>query len=150
MSILERVNKDLAAAMKAREMARLNALRLVKAALVSDGALAGRALTGEEEARILRQLIKQREEAAQQYRAAGRAEPAAQEEAERALIAAYLPAEVPEEKVREMVEQVVAETGASGPREMGKVMKVLMPRLQELGSVDGKKASEMVRARLGR
>jgi uncharacterized protein YqeY len=100
--------------------------------------------------RVLQQLVKQREDSAAQYRGANRPELADKETAEIGFLKGYLPQEASEDDIRAAVEAAVAETGASGARDMGKVMKAALARLQQGGqAVDGKRVNEAVKARLG-
>jgi hypothetical protein len=99
---------------------------------------------------VLQGLVKQREDAAEQYAKAGRPELAEKERAEMALLKIYLPAEVTEAEVAAAVEGAVAETGAASPKDMGKVMKAALAALAASGkTADGKRVNEAVRKRLG-
>ena len=128
-------------AMKAGEKDRVGALRLVLAELqkaAKDG--------GDDELTVLRRERKRRLEAASQFRDGGRPELAAGEEAEAELIAGYLPAELDDAELDSIVTAAIAETGASGPADMGSVMRVVMARAG--GRADGKRASARVREAL--
>jgi uncharacterized protein YqeY len=150
MTIADRVTADLTAAMKAQAALRVATLRMAKAAL-KNREIDKRAPLDEAEAvRVLQQLVKQREDSAAQYRAAGRPELADKETAEIAVLKEYLPQDVGDEEIRAAVESAVAELGATSARDMGKVMKAVLAALQASGkSVDGKRVNEAVRARLG-
>jgi uncharacterized protein len=141
-TILERVQSDAREAMKGGERDRAAALRLIVDALQQDAKLGA----GDEVA-VLRKERKKRLEAAEAFRDGGRAEQAQTEEAEAEMIGAYLPAELSDEELAELVDSAVAESGAAEPRELGKVMPILMPRVA--GRADGKRVSEAVRERLG-
>jgi uncharacterized protein len=149
MSLTERVTADLTAAMKARDAARTSVLRMAKAAL-KNGEIAKRApLELPEETRVLGTLVKQREEAAAQFEKAGRVELADKERAEAGVLKTYLPAEAGEEEIRAAVDRAIAETGASGPKDLGAVMKAALALLRESGhGVDGKQVNAAVRSRL--
>jgi uncharacterized protein YqeY len=147
MSIVQRIDHDLTEALKARQADRLSALRMVKAALTLRQTEVRGALGDEDAARVLNTLIKQRRDAAEQFRAAGREELARKEEAEAVVVQAYLPAAASAEDLARAVEAAIAETGASSPRDMGAVMKAARTRLQGQ-TVDGKALSEIVKARL--
>ena len=150
MSIVERVTSDLTAAMKARDALKTGALRMAKAALKNREIDKQGALDDADSIKVLTTLVKQREEAAQQFRAGGREELADKELAEAAFLKAYLPAEVSEEEIAAAIEESVTETGATSPRDLGKVMKAALARLQALGkAVDGKRVNEAARRRLG-
>lgn len=146
MSLAERVQRDMVAAMKGREAERLSALRMVKAALTNKAIEAGRELTEDEEHQVLRTMVKQRNEAAEAFDKGGRRELADKERTERAVIEVYLPEPASEEEIREVAGAVIAELGASSPRDMGGVMKETMARLVRTGkNVDGKVVSGAVR-----
>jgi uncharacterized protein len=142
MSILERVQEDTKEAMRAGERDRVGALRLIASALQQDAKLGD----GDEVA-VLQRERKKRLEAAEAYREGGRSEQAEVEEAEAKAIEAYLPEQLGDEELDELVGAAVEESGAGGPKEMGKVMSVVMPKVE--GRADGKRVSEAVRRRLG-
>jgi uncharacterized protein len=142
VTVAEQVRADMTSAMKARAKDRVGALRLVlselqKAAKEGDG----------DELAVLRRERKRRLEAASQFRDGGRPELADAEEAEAELIAGYLPAELGDSELDAIVDAAVTETGASGPADMGRVMKEVMARAG--GRADGKRASARVREALG-
>ncbi len=141
MTILEQVQTDARAALKAGERERVGALRLLVSALQQE-AKAG----NDDEVAVLRRERKRRLEAAEAFREGGSDERAATERAEAELIDAYLPAELSDAELGELVDAAVAETGASEGREMGSVMAAVMPRVA--GRADGKRVSAAVRARL--
>ncbi len=147
MPLLERVQKDIVEAMKARDGARLNAVRMVKAALKKQEVDSMKALDEATGIKVLQSLIKQRTEAAEMFRKGGREEQAAKEEAERALIEAYLPAAPGEEEIEAAIAAALAETGVTSQKQMGVVMKAVQAKLAGK-RVDGKALSEKVRARL--
>lgn len=147
MPIVEQINRDITEAMKAREAERLSALRMVKTALkMRESELPGE-VDDPEAARVLNTLLKQRRDAAEQYRAAGREDLASKEENEARIIQTYLPAAATEEDLSRAVEEAVKETGASSPKDMGAVMKAVRPKL-EGKTVDGKALSELVKRKL--
>ncbi|MSO40911.1 MAG: hypothetical protein EXQ70_03300 [Solirubrobacterales bacterium] len=141
-TILERVQEDVKTAMKARERERVSALRMIVNALQQE-AKDGK----DDEVAALQRERKRRLDAAEAYRDGDRTEAAEAEEAEAKLIEGYLPAQLSEEELGELVDAAVAESGATEPKQMGEVMKALMPRLG--GRADGKRVSGMVRERLG-
>ena len=150
MTLVERITQDLTAAMKARDAARTSTLRLAKAALVNKQIDKHGDLDDAETTRVLQGLVKQREDAAEQYVKAGRPELAGKERAEMVLLKVYLPAEVTEEEIAAAVEKAVTGTGAASPKDMGKVMKAALAALAAGGqSADGKRVNEAVRKRLG-
>ncbi|MFB3826078.1 MAG: GatB/YqeY domain-containing protein [Bryobacteraceae bacterium] len=146
MPLIDQVQKDMAAAMKAREEARLSALRMIKAALMKHKVDTGK-LDEAAETQVLKQLVKQRTDAAAMFRQAGREEQAAKEEAERALIESYLPAAATPEDLDAAVAAALAETGATSLKQMGAVMKAAQAHLQGK-MADGKLLSDKVRSRL--
>ncbi len=129
MPLIDQVQKDMVAAMKNREEARLSAIRMIKAALMKAKVDSPKPLDEAAEMALLKQLIKQRIDAAEMYRKAGRAEQAEKEEAERALIEAYLPAAATEAEMDAAIEAAFAETGATSIKQMGVVMKAAQAKL---------------------
>ena len=142
MSVLEQVQADVRAAMKAGERERAGALRMIVDSLQKDAKLGD----GDEVA-VLQRERKKRIEAADAYREAGRSEQAEAEGFEAELIEGYLPKQLSDEELAELVDAAVAETGASEQKQMGDVMKALMPKVG--GRADGKRVSAAVRERLG-
>jgi uncharacterized protein YqeY len=147
MPLIDQVQKDMVAAMKARDEARLNALRMIKAALMKAQVDGMKPLDDTAEMQILKSLVKQRTEAADAFRNAGRAEQAAKEEAERALVEAYLPAGATPEEIDAAIDSAMAETCVTSLKQMGVVMKATQARLKGK-TVDGKALSDRVRSRL--
>lgn len=145
-----RIPEDIKTAMKAKDTLALNALRALKSALTNAAIEEGSLSTVLEESEVLavvRKQIKQRLDSFEQFEKAGRAELAATEKAEIEILSRYLPAALGEEELVAIIEQAVADTGASGKADMGKVMK----RAQELaeGRADGRTLSAAVMKRLG-
>jgi uncharacterized protein YqeY len=141
MTLIEQVRADMTSAMKAKETDRVGALRLVLSELqkaAKDG--------GDDELAVLRRERKRRLEAATQFRDGGRPELAEQEESEATLIETYLPAEIDDSELDAIVAAAITETGASRPKDMGQVMKVVMAKTG--GRADGKRASARVREAL--
>ena len=149
MTIAQRIDKDLIEALKAREAERLGALRMVKTALKLRETEVSGALGDEDALRVLNTLIKQRRDAAEQFRSAGREDLAQKEEREAKVIQEYLPGAASPEEMARAVEEAVAETGAASPKDMGAVMKAARARLQGQ-TVDGKALSDLVKSRLSR
>ena len=147
MALLEQIQKDMTAAMKAREEARLGALRMIKAALMKHKVDTMKDLDDAAEQQILKSLVKQRTDAAEMFRKGGRPELADKEEAERTLIESYLPAAASEEDIAAALEAALAETGATSIKQMGVVMKATQAKLAGK-TVDGKALSERVKGRL--
>src|SRR5690349_25154971 len=142
MSVLEQVQGDVKTAMKARDRGRAGALRMIVDVLQQDAKLG----KGDEIA-VLQRERKKRVEAAEAYEGAGRADQAASERFEAELIEGYLPQQLSDEELAELVQAAVAETGASGQRQMGQVMSALKPKVA--GRADGKRVSVAVRKKLG-
>jgi uncharacterized protein len=142
MSVLEQVQADVRAAMKAGERERAAALRMVVDQLQQDAKLG----KGDEVA-VLQRERKKRLEAAEAYRDAGRTEQADAEGFEAELIEGYLPEQLSEGELASLVDAAVEETGASEQRQMGEVMSALMPKVG--GRADGKRVSAAVREKLG-
>jgi uncharacterized protein YqeY len=149
MSLQDEVTKAIADAMRARDRTRLDALRMLKAALVNREIEKARPLDEAESLQVVASLIKQRRESIEQFTAGGRRELADKEAAEIHVLQAYLPAAADEREVEEVVDQAIAETSASSPRDLGRVMRVVMPRLAGK-QVDGKLVNELVRRKLDR
>lgn len=147
MSLKEKIISDLTAAMKSKDAEKTGTLRMVKAALMNRQIDAGRELTDDEVQKALQSLVKQRRDSIESYEKAGRAELAAKEAAEIAVIENYLPRAATAEEVSAAVEAAVAETGASSIKDMGSVMKTAMAKLAGK-SADGRLVSDAVKARL--
>jgi len=148
MSLEQALTTDIVAAMKAKDATRLTALRMLKTALTNKSIEKGRALEGAEELQVVSTLVKQRRDSIEQFTAGRRQDLADKEQAEIVVLEAYLPAAASADEVSRAVEAAVAETGAAGPKDIGKVMKAAMAALAGK-TVDGKKLNEAVRARLG-
>ena len=146
MTLKERINEDMKAAMRARETAKLGTIRLLLAAIkqkevderiaIDDGAVLA----------VIDKMLKQRRDSIAQYEAAGRTDLADVEKLEAELLTAYMPAGLSAEEIAAAVAAAVAETGAAGPGDMGKVMGVLKPKLA--GRADMTEVSKLVKARL--
>jgi uncharacterized protein YqeY len=147
MALLEQIQKDMTTAMKAREEARLGALRMIKASLMKYKVDNMKELDDAAEQQILKSLVKQRIESAEMFRKGGRAELAEKEDAERVLIESYLPAAASDADIDAAVEAALAETGATVIKQMGLVMKAAQARLAGK-TVDGKALSERVKGKL--
>lgn len=142
MSLLERIKNDVVTAMKAGESERRDALRMFVAALQNEAKARQRELAEGEEIAVLTRERKKRVEAAELYDQGGAGERAEAERSQIALIDAYLPEQLGEEELARLVEAAVAEAGATSPKEMGAVMKLLMPKVA--GRADGKAVSAAV------
>jgi hypothetical protein len=147
MSILAQVAKDIVAAMKARDQARLAPLRMLKAALTNRQVERGRVLEAGEERQVVMNLIKQRRDSIELFRQGGRPELADREAAEIGVLEGYLPEAADPGEIARIVDEVIAEVAPTSPKDHGRVMKALMPRLQAF-TVDGREVNETVRRRL--
>ena len=148
MDIVQKVEQDLLAAMKGREELRLSVLRMMKSALKLKQVELTRPLEDPEALAVLRTLVKQRHESAEQFRKGGREELASKEEAEIKIVEEYLPAAASDEEIEAAVMAAIADTGASTAKDLGKVMKAAMAKLAGK-NVEGKRVNEKARAKLG-
>ncbi len=145
MSLEERINQDIKAAMMAKDKVRLEALRAVKSAILlakTDGEHKD-TLTPDVEMKLLQKQVKQRKDAAEQYVQAGRQELADKELAEAAVIEEYLPKMLSADELRAELQQIIAQVGAKAPSDMGKVMGVASKSLA--GKAEGKAIADMVK-----
>ena len=147
MSLIDRIQQDMVAAMKGREEARLSGLRMIKAALMKQKVDSPKPLDEAAEMAVLKQLVKQRTDAAEMFHKAGRTEQAQKEEAERSLIESYLPAAAGEQEIEAAIAEAMAETGVTALKQMGAVMKAVQAKLKGK-TVDGKALSDKVRSKL--
>lgn len=148
MTLRERLDQDMKAALKAKEDLRLQVIRGVKSA-VRYREVEGEKAVVLDEAGILQVIgseIKKRRDSVEQYRAGGREDLATKEEAEIAVLQGYLPAQLAPEELARKVDEAIARTGAKGPKDMGAVMKALLPEVQ--GRAEGKAVSELVKQKL--
>src|SRR5271168_2571734 len=148
MALLDQIQKDMVAAMKGREEARLDTIRLIKTALKKHEVDSMKPLDETTEIQILNTLIKQRREAAEMFRKGDRPELADKEEAELKLVESYMPAAPSEAEIDAAIAAALAETGVTSAKQMGVVMKATQAKLAGK-RVDGKALSEKVRAKLG-
>jgi len=149
MTLVEQIQKDIVTAMKAKDEARLSALRMVKSALMNRKVEKMAELDDKESQAVLATLIKQRKESVEQFTKGGRQEMADKEAAEIIVIESYLPKEAAEADIEAGVKAVIAEMGSPTIKEMGTVMKNAMARFNGAGMrVDGKVVSEIVKREL--
>ncbi len=146
MSLQEDISRDTKEAMKGRDRPRVEALRMLTAALKNSEIEKGAPLTEDEELTVLRRQLKQREESAEAFHKAGREEQAEAEAAEAEIVRRYLPAPLSEEELEEIVDEAMSETGATSMRDMG----VVMGHATALAGnrADGKRLASLVRERL--
>ena len=147
MTLFEQVSRDIGDAMKRKDQARLAPLRMLKTALVNRQVEKGRDLDEAEERQVVATLVKQRRDSIEQFRAGGREELAAREEAEIAVLETYLPPAADAAAIDAAVAEAIADTGAQSVKDMGRVMKAVMARLAG-ATVDGRAVSEAVKRRL--
>ena len=144
--LTKKIEVDMTKAAKTQDKARLSALRMVKAALHNREIDLKEAFTEKEAIQVLSSLVKQRKDSIEQFTNGKRFDLVRKEEAELAVIQEFMPSQLTAEEVGKIIENAIGETGATGIRDMGKVMKELMPHVT--GRADGKVVSDLVKARL--
>jgi uncharacterized protein YqeY len=153
MSIKKRLDTEMKDAMKQRDKLRLGCIRMLKSRLLErEVALRGKhgkdyAITDEEALTVISTYAKQRRDSIESYRQAGRDDLVAAEEAELSIVTDYLPRQLSADDLRAMIKEAIAESGAASIKELGKVMKIIVPRTK--GAADGKLVSQLVRELLG-
>ncbi|HKE88509.1 MAG TPA: GatB/YqeY domain-containing protein [Vicinamibacterales bacterium] len=148
MLLRDKVNADMTAAMKAKDAPRLSALRMLKAAIMNKGVEKGRDLDDTEVLQVVSSLVKQRRDSVEQFSKAGRTDLVAKETGEITVLEQYLPPAASAEEIEAAVSAAITETGATSAKDMGKVMKAVMPMLAGKNA-DGKAVNEIVRRKLG-
>ena len=148
MTLNEQVTADISAAMKAKNQARLSALRMLKAAIMNKGVEKGRDLDDAEVQQVVASLVKQRRDSIEQFSNAGRTDLVAKETGDLTVLERYLPPAATAEEIDAAVTAAIAESGATTAKDMGKVMKAVMPKLAGKNA-DGKAVNEAVRRKLG-
>jgi len=146
VTLIEELESDVKDAMRAGDAARRDALRLIIASLKSAEKDLLRPLTEDEELQVLQRERKKRIEAAEAFRGGGREEQAAKEDAELAVLEEFMPEPLTEEELERIVDDAIAENGATSMRDMGRVMKDVMPQIA--GRADGAAVSQMLREKL--
>jgi hypothetical protein len=146
MALKDRLDADLKAAMKDKDALKLSVVRMLKSAVKYREIEVMKPLDDAGVLAVVGSEIKRRRDSVEQYRAGNRQDLVEKEEAEIAILQAYLPAQLSEAELSAKVDAAIAATGAKGPKDMGAVMKALMPETQ--GRADGKAVSEMVKSRL--
>ena len=147
MSLEQALTADIVTAMKAKDATKLTALRMLKSALTNKSIEKARALERAEELQVVSMLVKQRKDSIDQYTKGGRTDLADKEQAEILILETYLPASASDEEIAAAVSAAMAETGATTAKDMGRVMKAVIAGLAGK-TVDGKKVSEAVKAKL--
>lgn len=148
MSLAEDVNRAITEAMKAKDARRLVALRMLKAAMMNREVERGRPLDDDEARQVVSTLVKQRRDSIEQFTKGGRKDLVDKETAEIQVLESYLPPAVDAAELEKVVDSAIASTGATSPKDMGKVMKAVMADLAGK-TVDGKAVNELVRRKLG-
>jgi uncharacterized protein YqeY len=148
MLLRDQVNADIASAMKAKDAARLSALRMLKAAIMNKGIEKGHDLDDQDVLQVVSSLVKQRRDSIEQFSKAGRTDLVEKETSEIVVLERYQPPAASAEEIDAAVVAAIAETAAASPKDMGKVMKAVMPRLAGK-TAEGRAVSEAVRRRLG-
>lgn len=143
MSLKATLEADMKAAMKARDAETRDAIRYVLSAVKNAEIEKRGELTEEEELKLIRSQVKQRQDSIEQFRAGGRDDLADKEESQVAILERYLPQQMSDEELEAFVREGIAEAGAESPKDMGKVMGLLTPRSE--GRVDGRRLSTAVR-----
>lgn len=146
-TLMEKVTQDIAAAMREKNQASLAPLRMLKAALMNREVEKGRALDEAESLQVVASLVKQRRDSVDQFRAGGRQDLVDREQAEIAFLERYQPPAADAATISRAIDAAVTETGATGPKDMGKVMKAVMTHLVGM-TVDGRAVSDAVKKRL--
>ena len=147
MALVDELTASIADAMRKRDPVRLSTLRMLKAALMNREVERKRGLDAAESLQVVAQLVKQRKDSIEQFTSGGRPELAAKEQAEIGVLETYLPAAADPAVVEQAVVDAIQETGATSPKDMGRVMKAAMARLAGQ-TVDGKTVNELVRKKL--
>ena len=147
MAFINNVNAAIADAMRAKEVARLSALRMLKAALMNREVERGRALDDSESRQVVSSLVKQRKDSIEQFTKGGRQDLVDKEAAEIRVLESYLPPSADPAAIERAVLDAIAETAATSAKDMGRVMKTVMAKLAGQ-SVDGKAVNELVRQKL--
>jgi uncharacterized protein YqeY len=148
MTLNEKIAAGITTAMKGKDAARLSALRMLKAAVMNKEVEKGRTLEDAEIVQVVASLVKQRRDSIEQFEKAGRTDLVQKESGEVAILEEYLPPAASAEEIDAAIAAAIAETGASSAKDMGKVMKAVMPKLAGKNA-DGRAVNEAVRRKLG-
>jgi len=146
MSLAEKISVDVKNALKSGDKSRLSILRMIKSSIKNKEIEKSESLTDEETSAILRSFLKRANESIEQFTIAGRTDLVEKEKEESEIIQNYLPRQLNEDQTREIVSNAINEVGATGPGDMGKIMKAIMAKAG--GQVDGKLASKLVKEML--
>ncbi|GGC82565.1 GatB/YqeY domain-containing protein [Enterococcus wangshanyuanii] len=143
MSLLTTLNDDIKTAMKSKDKETLSVLRMLKAAIQNEQIKANRDLDGEEELTVLSREMKQRRDSLSEFEKAGRDDLADKVKIEITIVEKYMPQQLSEEEIRQIVKTAIDQTGASSPKEFGKVMSAVMPAVK--GKADGNQVNAIVK-----
>lgn len=143
MTLLTKLSDDMKAAMKGKDKKSLQVIRMLKASLQNEKINLGRDLTDEEELAIISREMKQRRDSLAEFEKVGRDDLAEKTKSEIAIVERYLPAQLTEDEIFQIVSQAIEQTGASSPKEFGKVMGVVMPKVK--GKADGNQVNAIVK-----
>ncbi|KAF1295817.1 aspartyl-tRNA amidotransferase [Enterococcus sp. JM4C] len=143
MSLLSTLNEDMKTAMKAKDKETLQVVRMLKAAIQNEQIKVGHELNGEEELTVLSREMKQRRDSLSEFEKAGRDDLAAKVKSEIVIVEKYMPEQLSEEEIRQIVTTAIAKTGATSPKEFGKVMGAVMPHVK--GKADGNQVNAIVK-----
>jgi uncharacterized protein YqeY len=146
MSLAEKISADVKDALKSGDKSRLSILRMIKSSIKNKEIEKSEALTDEETSAILRSFLKRANESIEQFTIAGRTDLVEKEKEESEIIQNYLPRQLNEDQTKEIVSNAINEVGATGPGDMGKIMKAIMAKAG--GQIDGKLASKLVKEML--
>ncbi|RKY00592.1 GatB/YqeY domain-containing protein [Candidatus Poribacteria bacterium] len=147
MGLKERLFEDMKRAMKEGNRSAVNAIRMTINAIKNREIELGRELSDDEIAQVIASQIKKREEAIEQFKQGNRWDLVTEETKQVELLKAYLPEQLSEEELERMIDEAIKEVGATSPKDLGKVMRVIMPRVR--GRADGSLVNQMVRRKLG-
>ncbi|MDA9470170.1 GatB/YqeY domain-containing protein [Enterococcus sp. 5H] len=143
MSLLTTLNDDIKTAMKSKDKETLSVLRMLKSAIQNEQIKVGRDLNGEEELTVLSREMKQRRDSLSEFEKAGRDDLADKVKIEITIVEKYMPKQLSEEEIRQIVQKAIDQTGASSPKEFGKVMGAVMPEVK--GKADGNQVNAIVK-----
>jgi len=146
LTLKERLTEDMKQALKTKDKAKLNAIRMLRGAVRNKEIETQKDLDDEGILQVLQTQIKRYRDSVEQFKDAGRDDLVEQEEAQLKALEAYLPEQLSTEEIGQLIDRVIAETGATSPKDMGKVMGAIMPQVR--GKADGKMVNQLVRERL--
>ncbi len=146
MTLRDKLVEEMKTAMKARDDAKVSAIRMVRSAVKNREIDVGKELTDREVTEVIASLVKQRRESIRLFQEAGRDDLVTKEERELAILMDFLPKQLERDEIADIVEKAIAESGAEGIKDMGKVMKIVMPQVS--GRADGNMVGEIVRGKL--